>query len=160
MQNLTALPGPLWLFGAYGVWRLWSWLLIFVQGLFSGGGVWQGVEVFGIGLGGWFAAAFPVVLGWLLLERRPCSLSCLRWYATLQAIYHFIALFPPLFAGMSDVGYVVHAFLTNLIWCSLWLGLMAYLEWSVTIAQQYPGSCRRNCWWAVAAMVVLIFIYG
>lgn len=156
IRNLEALPGPLWLFGAYGICRMWNWLLALLVGLVGHGVVWQGWSVLAIGAGGLLAAALPVVLLWLLASRNAYALPLVRWYASVQAIYHLIAVFAPLF----DAGAGWLAEFINGAWVVCWGALMLWLERSPAVAQLFPAAERRSCWWAVAVIVVAVFVYG
>ena len=60
LQNLDELPGPVWLFGAYGVSRMWSWLLAWAA---SGSlpTTWTAAVTL-------LASLLPLTLLWLLLN--------------------------------------------------------------------------------------------
>ena len=80
LQNLNELPGPVWLFGAYGMTRLgeWSFALLMqcVNGNLRLDGLTAGMQLLGL-------AGLPLV----------------RWYAGLRVLVHGVAVIAPLVAG-------------------------------------------------------------
>lgn len=85
LSALYAMPGPVWLFGAYGVSRMWSWLLAWAA---SGSlpTTWTAAVTL-------FASLLPLTLLWLLLRRSPYAVQQVSLYAGLKSAAHFAALF-------------------------------------------------------------------
>ena len=85
LSALYAMPGPVWLFGAYGVSRMWSWLLAWAA---SGSlpTTWTAAVTL-------LASLLPLTLLWLLLRRSPYAVQQVSLYAGLKSAAHFAALF-------------------------------------------------------------------
>ena len=80
LQNLNELPGPVWLFGAYGMTRLgeWSFALLMqcVNGNLRLDGLTAGMQLLGLA-----GALLPVALLCSLALRKSYGLPLVRWYA-------------------------------------------------------------------------------
>ena len=90
LQNLDELPGPVWLFGAYGMTRLgeWSFALLMqcVNGNLRLDGLTAGMQLL-------------VALLCSLALRKSYGLPLVRWYAGLRVLVHGVAVIAPLVAG-------------------------------------------------------------
>ena len=154
LDALYAMPGPIWLFGAYGVSRMWSWLLArIVSGALPT--TWTAAA---IELGMFLAALLPLLLLWLLLKRSPYAVQQASLYAGLKAAAHFAALFLPAFGGFFETSYIVRSSLIGLVMCVLWFGMLRYFERSEDIARLFPAEERRRTWWPVVPMTALILV--
>lgn len=154
LDALYAMPGPIWLFGAYGVSRMWSWLLArIVSGDLPT--TWTAAA---IELGMFLAALLPLLLLWLLLKRSPYAVQQASLYAGLKAAAHFAALFLPAFGGFFETSYIVRSSLIGLVMCVLWFGMLRYFERSEDIARLFPAEERRRTWWPVVPMTALILV--
>jgi len=98
LQNLDELPGPVWLFGAYGMTRLgeWSFALLMqcVNGNLRLDGLTAGMQLLGLA-----GALLPVALLCSLALRKSYGLPLVRWYAGLRVLVHGVAVIAPLVAG-------------------------------------------------------------
>ena len=98
LQNLNELPGPVWLFGAYGMTRLgeWSFALLMqcVNGNLRLDGLTAGMQLLGLA-----GALLPVALLCSLALRKSYGLPLVRWYAGLRVLVHGVAVIAPLVAG-------------------------------------------------------------
>ena len=98
LQNLDELPGPVWLFGAYGMTRLgeWSFALLMqcVNGNLRLDGLTAGMQLLGLA-----GALLPVALLCSLALRKSYGLPLVRWYAGLRVLVHGMAVIAPLVAG-------------------------------------------------------------
>ena len=115
LSALYAMPGPVWLFGAYGVSRMWSWLLAWAA---SGSlpTTWTAAVTL-------LASLLPLTLLWLLLRRSPYAVQQVSLYAGLKSAAHFAALFlyRPVFGDLPGAFSVpASALLTNAVMCALW----------------------------------------
>lgn len=163
-HKLLALPGPLWLFGAYGACRLGTWFrALLAQGLdgtlsgFSSGSV----PMLAAGLA---AAAVPWLLIGMLALRKPGALWLMRWYAGLRAAVCTVALFLPFFA-QAESGSAADAIDTAIVQgvrCLLWLGFLRYLEKSRTLAHDLPAEQTRVSWqaWIGLTLLILFALFG
>lgn len=160
-DRLEALPGPVWLFGAYGVYRgcglLWGWLLRAVSGSYAAYGWMQAVGDV-IALAGML---LPLWLLALLIRGSRCALSGLRWYAGLSAVVCCVSLFVPLLGplwpGLScspDEWLQMAA--PTLVRGGLWLALLLYAERSTRLAALFAAQ-RPLPKGVVAGMVLLAF---
>lgn len=161
LQNLNELPGPVWLFGAFGISRLAEWLFALLLKC-VGGDLWLSWGAGGMQLLGLAAALLPVGLFVCLVQRRPCGMPLVRWYAGLQMLAHGISVIAPLFTGYdpeSAGGYMllVRAEVLNLVWAGLWFCFLYYLEHSRALASLMPPENRRALWWTVVPMGALVF---
>lgn len=159
LAELDAMPGPVWVFGAYAVYRMWFWVADNFTRLagFRLPLVWTDVA---LGIGGFIAAALPSLFFWLMLRRSRYAVSLVSWYAGLRVVACLIMLFSPLYYGVSNVWYMLSAGFSSLMWCVLWFGLLRYLEQSAVIAGLFPAEQRKNLWWAALPMIALILFYG
>lgn len=160
-DRLEALPGPVWLFGAYGVYRgcglLWGWLLRAVSGSYAAYGWMQAVGD-AIALAGML---LPLWLLALLLRGSRCALSGLRWYAGLSALVCCVSLFAPLFGpALSRLscgpGEWLRMAAATLVSGGLWLALLLYAERSARLTAVFPAQ-RPLPKAVVAGMVLLAF---
>ena len=143
LSALYAMPGPVWLFGAYGVSRMWSWLL-----------AWAAFDLCTL-----LASLLPLTLLWLLLRRSPYAVQQVSLYAGLKSAAHFAALFlyRPVFGDLPGAFSVpASALLTNAVMCALWFGVLRYFERSEDIARLFPAEERRRTWWPAVPMAALI----
>lgn len=159
--DLGAIPGPLWLFGAYAACRLGSWLMTQLTALLSSGvtsyATWEAAAV---QLGGWLAALLPAALTYLLLRRSPRAVSLVSWYAGLMSLCCFAALFAPLVGDTPSVAAdLVRRELVLLTHGVLWFGLLRYLERSRAVEKLFPPDTRRSGAWAAVPMLALLAIY-
>lgn len=159
LQNLNELPGPVWLFGAYGITRLGEWSFALLMQCVSGNLPLDAVTV-GMQLLGLAGALLPVVLFCLLTLRKFYGLPLVRWYAGLRVLVYGVAAIAPLFAGYdpeASGGYaeLARTEVLNLVRGGLWLGFLYYLERSETLARLVPAGERRTLWWAVVPMAAL-----
>ena len=147
LQNLDELPGPVWLFGAYGMTRLgeWSFALLMqcVNGNLRLDGLTAGMQLLGLA-----GALLPVAL--------LCSLALRKSYG----LVHGVAVIAPLVAGYDPEvsgGYagLVRTEVLNLVRGGLWFGFLCWLERSQTLARLMPAAKRRALWWAVVPMAAL-----
>lgn len=156
LDSLYAMPGPIWLFGAYGVSRMWSWLLArIVSGALLTTWTTAGA-VFELGM--FLAALLPLLLLWLLLKRSPYAVQQASLYAGLKAAAHFAVLFLPAFGGFFKTPDIVRSSLIGLVMCALWFGMLRYFERSEDIARLFPVAERRRSWWPAVPMAVLILV--
>ncbi len=156
LAELNAMPGPVWVFGAYGVFRMWSWLIgRVISGSLPATWLTASVE-----LGVFLAALLPLLLFWLLLKRSPYAVQQVSLYVGLKAAAHFVALILPLFNDSWGHSDIVRLVLTNVVTCVLWFGALRYFERSEDIARLFPAEERRRSWWSVVPMVALILICG
>ena len=151
LSALYAMPGPVWLFGAYGVSRMWSWLLAWAA---SGSlpTTWTAAVTL-------LASLLPLTLLWLLLRRSPYAVQQVSLYAGLKSAAHFAALFlyRPVFGDLPGAFSVpASALLTNAVMCALWFGVLRYFERSEDIARLFPAEERRRTWWPAVPMAALI----
>ena len=152
LSALYAMPGPVWLFGAYGVSRMWSWLLArIVSGSLPA--TWMTAA---LDLGTFLAALLPLSLLWLLLKRSPYAGRLAGLYAGLKSAAHFIVLFRPAFDGFWAATDIVRSVLVNVVMCALWFGVLRYFERSEDIARLFPAEERRRTWWPAVPMAVLV----
>ena len=154
LDALYAMPGPIWLFGAYGVSRMWSWLLARIASR-TLPMTWTTAA---LDLGTFLAALLPLLLLWLLLKRSPYAVQQASLYAGLKAAAHFAALFLPAFGGFFETSYIVRSSLIGLVMCVLWFGMLRYFERSEDIARLFPAEERRRTWWPVVPMTALILV--
>lgn len=155
LDELNAMPGPVWVFGAYGVYRLWGWLTGMLPALFSPGSFWPLI----MGIGGLLAAILPLALLWLMLRRNPYAVQQVGLYAGLQALARFVSLFFPLFRDIPYFGETLRMQLAGVVWCCLWFGLLYYLERSAVIRELFPEENRRKNYWSALPMIALILVY-
>ena len=122
LQNLNELPGPVWLFGAYGMTRLgeWSFALLMqcVNGNLRLDGLTAGMQLLGLA-----GALLPVALLCSLALRKSYGLPLVRWYAGLRVLVHGVAVIAPLVAGYDPEvsgGYagLVRTEVLNLVPCT------------------------------------------
>ena len=132
LQNLDELPGPVWLFGAYGMTRLgeWSFALLMqcVNGNLRLDGLTAGMQLLGLA-----GALLPVALLCSLALRNSYGLPLVRWYAGLRVLVHGVAVIAPLVAGYDPEvsgGYagLVRTEVLNLVRGGLWFGFLCWLE--------------------------------
>ncbi len=162
LQNLNELPGPVWLFGAFGVTRLGEWCLTLLVQCVDGN-LWLDGWTAGMRLLGLAAALLPVGLFCCLALRKSYGMPLVRWYAGLQMLVHGVAAIAPLFTGYdpeASGGYavLVRAEALNLAWGGLWFGFLCYLERSEALARLMPAGERRTLWWAVVPMAALVLL--
>ena len=141
LQNLNELPGPVWLFGAYGMTRLGEWSFALLMQCVNGN-------------------LLPVALLCSLALRKSYGLPLVRWYAGLRVLVHGVAVIAPLVAGYDPEvsgGYagLVRTEVLNLVRGGLWFGFLCWLERSQTLARLMPAAKRRALWWAVVPMAAL-----
>ncbi|MDE5621741.1 MAG: hypothetical protein K2K30_02075 [Alistipes sp.] len=158
-DRLNTLPGPLWLFGAYALQRLLKWLHGGIEALVlhleQGGGFDRhDLAVRGTGL---LAAALPLLLGWLLLRRRPAALWLLRWYAGLKALIHLSAIVLPLAAPGAKFPALLPGLLLNLTLGVVWFALLRYLERSERLAD-YPSAEKVRYGWLFVPLMAAVLI--
>lgn len=154
LDSLYAMPGPIWLFGAYGVSRMWSWLLARI----ASGTLPMTWTTAALDLGTFLAALLPLSLLWLLLKRSPYAVQQASLYAGLKAAAHFAGLFLPAFGSYFETSYIVRLVLINVVMCVLWFGMLRYFERSEDIARLFPVEERRRTWWPVVPMTALILV--
>lgn len=151
------MPGPVWIFGAYGIVRaaersLDLLLLLTTGRFFVPDWLTAGFELLVL-----TGAFVPAGLAWLLVERKPASLSLVRWYAGLKAAAYLLALVAPLFAdGPAADGPGLRFGISCAAKALVWGGFLRYLERSPTLARLLPEGNRRASRWAVAGFVVLL----
>lgn len=160
LERLTELPGPVWLFGAYVVYRLWEWGFGQLMQIVSGSW-WLGGGPILLYLISVVGVALAVCVLWGLVDRSPYGLSLARWYAGLQAVMRFAALLilvfsdynPLLHGGMEPYlrGIAGHA-----VWCVLWFLFLCYLERSEALKAVMPETGRNLPWWGVAVLFCLM----
>lgn len=159
LQNLNELPGPVWLFGAYGMTRLgeWSFALLMqcVNGNLRLDGLTAGMQLLGLA-----GALLPVALLCSLALRKSYGLPLVRWYVGLRVLVHGVAVIAPLVAGYDPEvsgGYagLVRTEVLNLVRGGLWFGFLCWLERSQALARLMPAEKRRALWWAVVPMAAL-----
>ena len=134
LSALYAMPGPVWLFGAYGVSRMWSWLLAWA----ASGSLPTTWTAAAFDLCTLLASLLPLTLLWLLLRRSPYAVQQVSLYAGLKSAAHFAALFlyRPVFGDLPGAFSVpASALLTNAVMCALWFGVLRYFERSEDIAR-------------------------
>ena len=141
LQNLDELPGPVWLFGAYGMTRLGEWSFALLMQCVNGN-------------------LRLVALLCSLALRKSYGLPLVRWYAGLRVLVHGVAVIAPLVAGYDPEvsgGYagLVRTEVLNLVRGGLWFGFLCWLERSQTLARLMPAAKRRALWWAVVPMAAL-----
>ena len=143
LQNLNELPGPVWLFGAYGMTRLgeWSFALLMqcVNGNLRLDGLTAGMQLLGLA-----GALLPVALLCSLALRKSYGLPLVRWYAGLRVLVHGVAVIAPLVAGYDPEvsgGYagLVRTEVLNLVRGGLWFG---FLLLAGTLADPCPTDAR------------------
>ena len=162
LHDLNEMPGPVWLFGAFGITRLAGWFFaLFMQGV--DGLFWFSWPSAGMRLLGLAAALLPAGLFWCMVRRRPYAMSLVRWYAALQVLAHGISLLSPLITGYDaelygGYGGLVRSSVTNLTWGALWFVFLYYLERSEKLAGLMPAGNRRALWWTVVPMAALVFL--
>ena len=71
LSALYAMPGPVWLFGAFGVSRMWSWLLAWA----ASGSLPTTWTAAAFDLCTLLASLLPLTLLWLLLRRSPYAVQ-------------------------------------------------------------------------------------
>lgn len=155
LSALYAMPGPAWLFGAYGVSRMWSWLLAWA----ASGSLPTTWTTAAFDLCTLLASLLPLTLLWLLLRRSPYAVQQVSLYAGLKSAAHFAALFlyRPVFGDLPGAFSVpASALLTNAVMCALWFGVLRYFERSEDIARLFPAEERRRTWWPAVPMAALI----
>lgn len=155
LSVLYAMPGPVWLFGAYGVSRMWSWLLAWA----ASGALPTTWTAAAFDLCTLLASLLPLTLLWLLLRRSPYAVQQVSLYAGLKSAAHFAALFlyRPVFGDLPGAFSVpASALLTNAVMCALWFGVLRYFERSEDIARLFPAEERRRTWWPAVPMAALI----
>lgn len=159
LDELNAMPGPVWVFGTYAVYQMWFWVADNFNRLagFRLSQAWTDVAFC---IGGFIAAAQPLLFFWLMLRRSRYAVSLVSWYAGLRAVASLIILFSPLYYGVSNLWYMLSAGFSSLMWCVLWFGLLRYMERSAVIAEFFPVEQRKNLWWTALPMIVLILLYG
>lgn len=163
-DKLLALPGPIWLFGAFGFSRLWAWFLGLLSRWENGGLNGYFPETLLFLAAGLAAVLVPLLLLWMLAIRKPHALWLMRWYAGLKVIVHAVALLSPLLAedgmeGSNDAENLLHGLLVNGIWCLLWLGFLRYLERSRTLAEWIPKETKRFSWQSIV-LWMLLFMFA
>ena len=134
LSALYAMPGPVWLFGAFGVSRMWSWLLAWA----ASGSLPTTWTAAAFDLCTLLASLLPLTLLWLLLRRSPYAVQQVSLYAGLKSAAHFAALFlyRPVFGDLPGAFSVpASALLTNAVMCALWFGVLRYFERSEDIAR-------------------------
>ena len=149
-----ARPGPVGLFGAYGVFRMWSWLLARIVS----GSLPTTWTTAALDLGTLLAALLPVSLLGLLLKRSAYAVQLVSLYAGLKGAAHFIALFRPVFGRFPETPDMVSSVLVNGVMCALWFGVLRYFERSEDIARLFPVEERRRTWWPVVPMIALMLV--
>ena len=77
LSALYAMPGPVWLFGAFGVSRMWSWLLAWA----ASGSLPTTWTAAAFDLCTLLASLLPLTLLWLLLRRSPYAVQQVSLYA-------------------------------------------------------------------------------
>lgn len=161
LENLERMPGPVWLFGAYGFYRLCAWAGALLPALCCGTGGWSlaAIGVQALTLAG---VLVPSGLFVLLVMRKTAVLPFVKWYAALQALAHGITLLSMFVMGSDppptgDYASVVRAVMTHLLWAGLWLGFLYYTERSAALARLFPPPSHRVLWWVVLALAVLVF---
>lgn len=156
LDRLTELPGPVWAFGAYVVYRLWEWGLgQFLQML--AGSWWLGGGPTLLYLIPAAGVALAVCVLWGLIDRSSYGLSLARWYAGLQVVMRFVALFFLLFSEYDPHVYggtefYVRGIAGHVAGCVLWFLFLRYLEQSEALRAVMPEDRRDLPWWGVAVL--------
>lgn len=163
LDHLNALPGPIWLFGAFGFSRLWAWSLGLLSRCENGGSVGYFPETLLFLAAGLAAALTPLLLLWMLTERKAHALWLMRWYAGLKALVHVAGLLSPLLAEdattvFSDTETLPHRLFVQGTWCLLWLGFLRYLERSRTLAAWMPKEPKGVSWQSVLLWMLLFLL--
>lgn len=156
------MPGPVWLFGAYGVVRIWNWhvALVFrctdsVAGFWPAG--WRSAL---IDAGGLLAALLPLWLLWLLVRRSSYAVPLLKWYAGIMAAVFLVSIFSPIFSDSFEIQDIVRSELLRVVWCILWFGLLRYLERSEDMATLFPEQNKRYAWLFALPVIALSCVYA
>lgn len=156
LDRITELPGPVWVFGAYVVYRLWGWGLGEIMQLVSGSW-WLGIGPTSLHLIPAAGVALLVCVLWGLVGRSPYGLSLARWYAGLCVVLHFVALLMLLFSGydphlFADAEMFIRGIAGHVAWGVLWFLFLLYLERSRALDAAMPAERRNLPLWCVALM--------
>lgn len=160
LDRLTELPGPVWVFGAYVVYRLWEWGFGQLMQIVSGSW-WLGGGPTLLDLIPAAGVALAVCVLWGLVDRSPYGLSLARWYAGLQGVMRFVALLFLLFSEYDPhiyggTEFYARGIAGHVAGCVLWFLFLRYLEQSEILRSVMPEERRELPWWCVAGLVGLM----
>lgn len=164
---MNEMPGPIWIFGAWAVFRLVKWVPAIGSLCTSFGAtqdcasMWIGVGMF---VGMLLGQILPFVALWLLIRRNPIAVSLASFYAAMRALGLCILFILPLLVSVPEWARGTYGpwndqLPIQIFECVLWLAFMAYLERSQEITRVFPkAQQRRMPWWLMVVVAGLVVV--
>lgn len=169
--QMNQMPGPVWIFGAWAVFRFVKWVSSTLPGWipfpsmnFEVASLWLTIGIFAAMCVG---QLLPLVVVWVLICKKQIAVSLCSLYVGLRALYFCICLLMPLLTVVPDwarsrlYGRWPDQLPMILFECVVWTAFLFYLEWSKDVEQVFPTQTRRRApWWLGVVFVSFVLLLG